>query len=78
MRYGDKTIKPFTKMRTPRRSLQIHTGYVTFPLKKPALDYYQYNNNTIRLCATQYKNANTAFHRSPVVFGGLALFQAFC
>jgi len=34
---------------------------------------YQYNNNTIILLVTQYKNVNTAFLRRSAVCGGLAL-----
>jgi len=40
--------------------------------------FYQYRNNTIILFVTQYKNDNTAFHRSSAVSGGLALLRAFC
>jgi len=34
-------------------------------------DSYQYSKSTIRLLAVQYKNDNTAFHRSSAVSGGL-------
>ena len=56
---------------------QLLRGIISqFTLKRVKMQtstFHQHRNNTIILFATQYKNDNTAFHRSSAMSGGFAL-----
>jgi len=60
------------------RGITSHCTLKRAKMQTSTLDSYQYNNNTIILFATQYKNDNSVFNRSSAVSGGLALLRVFC